>query len=257
LQVSFDASASSDPDNDAIASYVFNYGDGTTETKTVPTASHTYRDNGVYSATVTVSDSRGLASTNSANAVIQVATTLQSVVSRKNHNGVALDLNLPLGGTPAIESRTGGANGDHTIIFTFARNLTQVGTATATSTSGSPTVTSRGIGPAPNQYTVNISGVQNARRVTVRLDNVQDTDGANLTDVRAQMNVLFGDTNGDGVVNSGDALQTRGRAGQQADANNFRSDVNVDGTVNGGDTIIVRNQSGTALQSGDSDESRN
>jgi hypothetical protein len=212
LVVAFDASTSADPDSDPIVSYEFNYGDGTTETKSVPSASHTYRDSGAYNATVKVSDSRGMTSTNPADAVIQVGSTLQSVVSRKVHNGVALDLDLPLAGTPAVESRTGGGNGDHTIIFTFARDLTNVGSATASSTSGSPSVSSRSIGPAPNQYTVNLTGVPNTRRVTVRLDNVEDTEGANLTDVRAQMNVLLGDTNGDGVVNSGDALQTRNRA---------------------------------------------
>ena len=56
-----------------------------------------------------------------------------------------------------------------------------------------------------------------------------------------------GDTNGDGVVNTGDALQTRNRSGQTTDATNFRSDVNVDGLVNSGDSIIVRSRSGTSL----------
>jgi hypothetical protein len=258
LNVQFNAAGSTDPDpGDSIVSYTFNFGDGSAPVEqTSPIANYVYRDSGNYAATVQVKDSRNKLSENTAQAVVEVASTLQSVVSRKVHNGTPIDMPLPLGGTPAVESRTGGANGDHTIIFTFANNVTQVGTASATSTSGSPTVTSRNVGPGPNQYTVNVSGVQNTRRITVRLDNVQDTEGANLTDVRAQMNVLFGDTNGDGVVNSGDALQTRNRAGQSADGNNFRSDVNIDGTVNGGDTIIVRNQSGNALQSDDSGESR-
>jgi hypothetical protein len=158
------------------------------------------------------------------------------------------DLNLPLSGTRAVEPRSGGANGDYQIIFTFANNITTVGSATATSSSGSPSVSSRSVGPQPNQYTVNVTGVQNARRLTVRMDNVQDSAGANLTDVRAEMNVLLGDTNGDAVVNGGDAIQTRNRAGQATDTNNFRSDVNLDGTINAGDTTVVRNQSGNALQ---------
>ncbi len=61
------------------------------------------------------------------------------------------------------------------------------------------------------------------------------------------MGVLVGDTNGDGFVNAGDALQTRNRSGQATDATNFRSDVNVDGFVNSGDTTVVRARSGTAL----------
>ncbi len=61
------------------------------------------------------------------------------------------------------------------------------------------------------------------------------------------MGVLLGDTNGDGFVNAGDAVQTRSRAGQGTNATNFRSDVNADGFVNSGDTTVVRARSGTAL----------
>jgi hypothetical protein len=63
------------------------------------------------------------------------------------------------------------------------------------------------------------------------------------------MGVLVGDVNGDGAVNSGDALVTRNRGGQQADMTNFRSDINTDGVINGGDTISVRSRGGTALPS--------
>jgi hypothetical protein len=58
------------------------------------------------------------------------------------------------------------------------------------------------------------------------------------------MGLLIGDVNGDGSVNSGDALQTRNRSGQATDGTNFRSDVNADGVVNGGDTAIIRSHSG-------------
>ena len=61
------------------------------------------------------------------------------------------------------------------------------------------------------------------------------------------MGVLVGDTNGDGFVNLGDALQTRNRSGQVTDATNFRSDVNADGFVNSGDTTAVRARSGMSL----------
>jgi hypothetical protein len=61
------------------------------------------------------------------------------------------------------------------------------------------------------------------------------------------MGVLVGDTNSDASVNSGDALQTRGRSGQTANGTNFRSDVNIDGAINGGDALIVRSRSGIAL----------
>ncbi len=93
--------------------------------------------------------------------------------------------------------------------------------------------------------TVNLTGVTNAQRLTVTLSTVND--GTSTSDVSIPMGVLVGDTNWDGVVNAGDATQTRNRAGQTTDATNFRSDVNVDGIVNSGDTTAVRSRSGTAL----------
>jgi hypothetical protein len=61
------------------------------------------------------------------------------------------------------------------------------------------------------------------------------------------MGALVGDGNGDGVVNSGDALQARNRSGQAMDGSSFRSDVNMDGSVNSGDAIMIRARSGTSL----------
>ncbi len=96
--------------------------------------------------------------------------------------------------------------------------------------------------------TVNLNGVTNAQQITVTLHNVNN--GMNTGDVPISMGALEGDTNGDGFVNAGDALQTRTRAGQQADAANFRSDANLDGFINSGDTIFIRGRSGTGLPSG-------
>ncbi len=70
-------------------------------------------------------------------------------------------------------------------------------------------------------------------------------NGTNTGDVIIPVGILLGDSNGDGTVNSGDAIQARNRSGQPTSGTNFRSDSNIDGTVNSGDAIIVRNQSGT------------
>ena len=66
-------------------------------------------------------------------------------------------------------------------------------------------------------------------------------------DVPVAMGVLVGDTNGDRVVNAGDATQTQNRAGQTTDATNFRSDVTADGVINSGDSSIVKSHAGTSL----------
>ncbi|HYN22111.1 MAG TPA: PKD domain-containing protein [Thermoanaerobaculia bacterium] len=73
----FDASASFDPDNatmgDTIAEYTFDFGDGTPAvTQASPAIAHTYTDSGNYHAFLTVMDSRGKSSTNTAGVVIQV-----------------------------------------------------------------------------------------------------------------------------------------------------------------------------------------
>jgi hypothetical protein len=76
MTVNFDGSGSFDPDTqppaDRIASYAFSFGDGSAVTQSTPTIAHRYDRNGVYPARLTVTDSRGLQSTNTALVVIQV-----------------------------------------------------------------------------------------------------------------------------------------------------------------------------------------
>lgn len=64
LTVAFNASASSDPDGDAITSYLWDFGDGQTATTAGPTTSHTYASPGAFTATLRVRDSRGATSSN-------------------------------------------------------------------------------------------------------------------------------------------------------------------------------------------------
>jgi len=77
LAVKFNGSGSYDPDTapppDTIASYTFNFGDASpVVTQPTPIISHTYTASGIYPATLTVTDSRGLQSTNTAQVVITV-----------------------------------------------------------------------------------------------------------------------------------------------------------------------------------------
>jgi PKD repeat protein len=73
LTVSLDASSSTDIDGDAIQSYTFNFGDGTPNiTQASPQVSHVYTSAGNFTASVTATDPNGAASSNSAQAAIQV-----------------------------------------------------------------------------------------------------------------------------------------------------------------------------------------
>jgi len=77
LTVNFDGSGSYDPDTapppDTIASYTFTFGDGSPAvTQSTPTISHRYQHAGTYAARLTVTDSRGLQSANTATVVIRL-----------------------------------------------------------------------------------------------------------------------------------------------------------------------------------------
>jgi len=167
-------------------------------------------------------------------------------VSRKTHNDAGtFDLNLPLTGTPAVESRTGGTNGEHVIIVTFATRVTNVDAATVTS--GTGFVAFSQLSPLGDRYTAFLSGISNAQRVTVTLFNVNDAMGNHSDTIPVTFGVLLGDTNRNGFVTASDIGQVKGDAGQPVTEANFSSDVNANGAINASDIGQVKAQSGTLL----------
>ncbi|MEY2546118.1 MAG: hypothetical protein QOG48_1235 [Verrucomicrobiota bacterium] len=162
---------------------------------------------------------------------------LVSVVSRKSHGAAGnfdVDLTPPASG---IECRSGGANGDYTMIFTFSNPVTSCGVAS------SGTATN---GPNPNQCTVQLTGVPNAQYKTVQLTGVVDNN-AQALNASGTMGVLLGDTTADKNVNSSDISQTKSQSGQFVTSANFREDVTVDGNLNSSDIGLVKSKSGTGL----------
>jgi hypothetical protein len=83
LVVNFTGSGT-DPDaGDTIASYTFDFGDGSAPvTQASPTISHTYQAPGEYPARLRVTDSRGLISTNTALISIEVNAALRNISTR-------------------------------------------------------------------------------------------------------------------------------------------------------------------------------
>jgi hypothetical protein len=262
LSVTFDGSHSMEqPALSAcysINSFTMNFGDGSatvTHDGAHPTFTHTYTSPGDYPARLTVTDTAGQTSVNPAQVVITVNSAgapqlaaVNPIVSRMTHGSAGtFDINLPVTGTRGVECRSGGANGNYTLVFTFANNLVSV--ESAGSTNGGPaTVTSSAIGPNPNQYTVNFTGVPNAQYLQVTLVNAKDTTGA-IGNVSATMGVLVGDTTANGAVNSSDIAQTQSQSGQAVTSSNFREDVTVNGAINSSDIALVQSKSGTGLPS--------
>jgi outer membrane protein assembly factor BamB len=172
------------------------------------------------------------------------ALQLTSAVSRKTHGAAGtFDIPLPLSGSPGVECRTGGATGDYTQVFTFTNNVTS-GNASVTggigSVSGMPVFSG-------NTMTVNLTGVANAQTLTVTLSGVTDEFSQVLPDTPVSVDMLIGDTNGNGVVNATDVAQTKAQVGQPVTSSNFRTDVNASGIINATDVAIVKAHSGGSI----------
>ena len=166
-------------------------------------------------------------------------------VSRKVHGSSGTwDIALPATGPIGMECRTGGQNGNFTVVFVFANPIVNVASATVT---GTGSVSSRSTGTDPHEYVVNLTGVTNAQRLTVTLMGVTDTVGNNTPSVAATMGVLLGDTNADHFTDAVDVSQVKSQSGNALTTSNFREDVNVDGFIDAVDTSLTKSKSGTAL----------
>ena len=98
------------------------------------------------------------------------------------------------------------------------------------------------MGPNPNQYTVNLTGVSTGQYITVTLNNVLDTAGNSSSVLGPQMGVLVGDVNFNGTTNNTDVGLVKAEVTVPVDGTNFRSDVNASGTINNTDVGITKAQ---------------
>ncbi|MDQ6656227.1 MAG: dockerin type I domain-containing protein [Verrucomicrobiota bacterium] len=166
---------------------------------------------------------------------------MTGAVSRKTHGSAGIfDLPLPLIGTPGVECRS---SGDHTLLFTFNGSIVN---GSASAMGGTATI-ARSATYSGNTMAVDLTGVADAQTITLMLSDVTDSAGHVLPPTTFRVSFLLGDTSGDGVVNTADALQTRSRSGLPAEAATSRADVNLDGIINASDALIVRAHSGNSL----------
>jgi N-acetylneuraminic acid mutarotase len=179
--------------------------------------------------------------------VAEPAIPVRRAVSRKTH-GNSGDLDVDLLSTTGVESRSGGATDDYTLVITFFENITVTNVPQAAVTFGAATIGSGGVSNggvisiSGNTAIVPLTNVANAQTIHVSLFCVNG--GGNVV---IPFRRLLGDATGDGVVNSGDATQTRNFSGQALDAATVRADVNTDGIINSGDAILVRSRSGSFI----------
>ena len=82
---------------------------------------------------------------------------------------------------------------------------------------------------------------------TIQVTLVGVNDGVATNNVTIPMSVLLGDSNGSGVVDSGDVFLVRQQTGQTVKASNFRDDVNASGVIDSGDVFVTRQQTGTSI----------
>ena len=171
---------------------------------------------------------------------------LLKVVSQKQHGTASLfDLDLPLDGPRAVESRGGGPAGAYRMIFTFAQTLVNVGSVCTSNGS----VATASIDPAyPDRFVVDLTGVANGDYVAVTLNDVNGVEGTHSDTVAQEMGVLRGDATGlSGAVNSDDLKFVRSRAGNRVNKRNFRADINEDGVINAVDARLTNSRIGTLL----------
>jgi hypothetical protein len=162
--------------------------------------------------------------------------TLISVVSRKTH-GSAGNFDVDLSNGNGIECRSGGANGNYTLIFSFNNPLTSCGVASSGTVSA---------GPNSNQCTVALTGVPNQQYTSVQLNGVLDNN-MNPGSASATMGVLIGDVNASKRVDAADVSFVRQQSLQSIDSTNFRADINVSGRIDSADVSVARQQTLTSL----------
>jgi PKD repeat protein len=157
--IAFSGAASSDPDG-SIASYAWDFGDGSTGTGATP--SHSYAGVGTYTVTLTVTDNGGLANSATTTAAVSTGSTPQAPVARPGgpYSGtvnatvsfdgssssdpdgrvVSYDWSFGDGGTAsgAQALHAYASAGTYTVTLTVTDDSGQTGSATTTATVTAP-----------------------------------------------------------------------------------------------------------------------
>ena len=137
---------------------------------------------------------------------------LGSAVSRRTHGSTGeFDVDLPLTGDIAIEPRAGNGKGE--IVFTFNKNVTGAGGVTSSCGKVGPVI----VDPDDaHSLSVSLNELAcNHNTVTVTLSGVTDDQGNTLDSAAVTFGILFGDVNGDRIVNNADIAAARAAKGKR------------------------------------------
>ena len=171
--------------------------------------------------------------------------TLVNAAVRKTHGAAGLfDFRMPLTGTRGVEPRPGTSGGGHQLVFSFSNSITG---GTAAVTAGPGTVGSTSF--SGTEFIVNLTGVTDARKVTVTLTNVTDNLAHVLPTASLSIGFLLGDVNRDGAVNGADISETKSLISTPSTVSpvNIVADVKLDGKLNIADAAVVKANVGRSV----------
>ena len=179
--------------------------------------------------------------------VYKLSPMLVAAVSRKTHSTLGgFDISLPVTGARGIECRSGGSNGDYTMVFKFAFPLASVGGRSVTS--GQAMVNGSAINSNDaHEYVVDLTGVTNAQYIRVTLTNVTDQVGNTIPTVSASMGILVGDVNGTGRVDGNDVAEVQSHTRESLNRTNFKYDLDAGGSIDGNDVSLTQSHTRTSL----------
>ena len=250
LLVNFSGLTSTDPDSasgDSVASYTFNFGDTSAAvTNTTGKVAHTYTKSGTYTATLSVSDTHGAASTSTANLAITAINKAPTVTLSA----------APASGTKPLSvtfTATGAdANTDDAPALVYTYDLDGDGTYEVAYSSAT---TEKQTYSTPGDYTISVmvkdtEGLTGVGTAKVHVDDVVQakvdpftfadrTGVAKSTVITSESDTLTG------TGSSSLAISVSGGNSVQYSVNGGAF-TSAAGTVNLGDKIVTRHTSSSA-----------
>ncbi|MBP7937104.1 MAG: hypothetical protein KA354_20865 [Phycisphaerae bacterium] len=183
----------------------------------------------------------------------RVPPVMTAAVSRKTHGTMGtfdIDLLSPLGVfDAAVECRR---NGPTLVLVTFDESImgsgpggTPLPADVSVVDSAGSAVTINSVSIAGAVLTIDMSGVADVSRVSIRFPGITDLSG-NVTTSSICMVAFVGDVNGDGRCNTLDMTPVRNNTGE-VPLVHHRCDINMDGRINTLDMTAVRNNIGQKL----------